>query len=571
MSILTPEELKILSQYITDPEGDIFCVTNLEGIVGAIYARYSRARGGFREVMLKEFIKEGMIDIQHASDLIDRVLVAYGDDSVGELEGAHLSIENISILATKEVEDRRIGGSPIEQSTRYVFYDQKDDQGRWKYYREPRIMVSAYAQEHEQTMDFIFQTYADLIEPMKAFYTQLKPIGEAEYDILGSGEKQHLNDLPEKDQKAFTITYNSDIRTKACDSLRSILPIATLTNMGLFGNGRFFQSMLSHLYTSPLSEAQALAKNAQTQLDKVIPKYVKRAKANEYIIANRQRMRAMAENIFTDIEPEQEQSIVLLDRAEQVISERINTLVMNQSLISSEQLTEILQQEFDHLTYAMMLYEFLPHPLWQILKIVRKLSAEQNAKLRQAYIGDRYSRRDRPGRALEAGYPYTFDLTTDFGTYKDLMRHRQTSQLRQAFSPRLGFIVSLDVKTAGFEEKVLACHERIAELYEKIYPDLPQEASYCTLHGHKVRWLMSFNEREAYHLLELRTTPQGHPQYRKVCQLMHEQIRQRSAWRAESMKFVDHNDYFWSRADSEARQRVQERKLGLDSQEEIKL
>src|SRR2546425_1147218 len=113
----TPEEIETLKAYVTDPTGDVFVIKNLPGIVGAAYARYSRAPGGFRQVFLKEFIKEGQIDAKRASELIERVLVAYGDDSVGELEGAHVSFENISILATKEIEDRRIGGSPIEQST----------------------------------------------------------------------------------------------------------------------------------------------------------------------------------------------------------------------------------------------------------------------------------------------------------------------------------------------------------------------------------------------------------------------------------------------------------------------
>ncbi|MFH0874035.1 MAG: FAD-dependent thymidylate synthase [Candidatus Komeilibacteria bacterium] len=560
--MFTPEEKAILKKYVTDPDGDVFCVQNLEGIVGAVYARYSRARGGFREVMLKEFIKEGLLDVEKASQLIERVLVAYGDDSVGELEGTHLSVENISVLATKEIEDRRIGGSPIEQSTRYVFYDQRDDQGQFRYYREPRIMASNHSKDYVETMDYIFQTYCDLIEPMKAYYQGLKSIDEAEYDVLGTGTKQKLADLnEEKDRKAFTVTYNSDIRTKACDSLRSILPIATKTNVGLFGNGRFFQWMLSHLYTSPLSEAAGVAQQAKNELDKVIPHYVKRAKKNDYRIKIREEMEKLTTELLSTVEPKEEDNITLFDHGEAVMAEEINTLVMQQSLVTADQLRELIKNEEDHLTYAMMLYEYCRHPLKQLLKIVRKLPLETKEKIRSTYIGERQTRRDRPYRALESGYRYTFDLVTDFGTYKDLMRHRMTSQLRQRFNPLLGFIVVEDIKRAGFEEKVLECHRRSAELYGQVVKDFPLEASYVTLHGHKVRWVMGFNEREAYHLLELRTTPQGHPQYRRVCQLMHKQIEANRAWRARAMKFVDHNDYFWSRADAEAKQRVGEKKL----------
>lgn len=569
MSKFTSEEIQLLKKYVTDPEGNVFCVTNLEGIVGAVYARYSRAKGGFREVLLKEFIQEGMVDIKKASDLIDRVLIAYGDDSVGELEGTHVSFENISILLTKEIEDRRIGGSPIEQSTRYVFYDQKDDQGRWKYYRSPKIMASSVADDYEKTMDYIFNTYSDLVEPMKAYYQTLKPLEEAEYDVLGTGDKQSYNELSEeKDQKAFRMTYNADIRTKACDSLRSILPLATTTNVGIFGNGRFFQGVLSHLYTSDLTEAQEVGKAAQAQLDQVIPKYVKRAQRNEYRVANRNNMRALAQDLFKDIEPKEGERLVLMDKGESYVAERLNELTMEKVVIRGDDLAEFMQEEKDNFMYALMLYEYLEHPLTQILSKVRRMSPETKEKIRDTYIGDRQTRRDRPYRALEAGYEYTFDMVTDYGTYKDLERHRMTSQLRQKFSPLLGFEVPQDIKDAGLEDKVLGCHERILELYEKLLEEVPEEASYATLHGNRVRYVMAFNEREAYHLLELRTTPQGHPQYRKVCQILHKLIENRSQWRADKMKFVDHNDYFWTRGDSEAKQRVKEKLLEQKNSDE---
>ena len=145
--MFTEEEKKLLKKYVTSVEDDVFAIKDMGGMVGAAYARYSRAKGGFREVLLKEFIKEGIIDPKHADELIERILVAYGDDSVGELEGAHISFENISMLATKEIEERRIGGSPIEQSTRYVFYDQKNDRGEWRYLRDESLTSAPFGKK----------------------------------------------------------------------------------------------------------------------------------------------------------------------------------------------------------------------------------------------------------------------------------------------------------------------------------------------------------------------------------------------------------------------------------------
>ncbi|MBI4091047.1 MAG: FAD-dependent thymidylate synthase [Candidatus Komeilibacteria bacterium] len=554
----THEEKKLLEPYVTSVDGDIFSVKAMHGMVGAAYARYSRAKGGFREVLLKEFIKEGVIDPVHAAELIERILIAYGDDSVGELEGAHVSFENISIVATKEIEERRIGGSPIEQSTRYVFYDQKIND-KYRYYREPRIMASPFAAEYEATLDFVFDTYCELIEPMKTYYQGLKAMDDAEYDINADGVKEKYADLTDpNDQKAFRVTYNADLRTKACDTLRALLPIATQTNVGIFGNGRFFQNVVTALYTSPFTEANQIGDAAFRELNKVIPAYVKRAKRNEYLIANHAAMQAIVDELLGGVAPQRvDENIDLLDYGDDAITERLK----EEPDFNASTVRHARQIEFDVFTITCMLYPYARHPFRQLRHIVRKLSEAHRMRIAAAYVGNRTTRRDRPYRAFESGYPYTFDLVTDFGTYKDLMRHRMNTQLRQRFSPLLGFAMPPDLEIAGHADKARECHVKVAALYEKMVPTQKEEASYVTLHGNYVRWLMGMNDREAFHLLELRTTPQGHPSYRKASQLMHQAIRKQSAWRADAMNFVDYNEYFWARGDAEARQRAKERTL----------
>ncbi|MFH0853151.1 MAG: FAD-dependent thymidylate synthase [bacterium] len=557
MAKFSPQEIELLKKYVTDPEGDVFCVTNMPGMVGAAYARYSRAKGGFRETLLKEFISEGVIDSEHAEKLIQRVLIAFGDDSVGELEGAHLSMENISMIATKEIEECRIGGSPIEQSTRYVFYEQKDDQGNYKYYTDPKIAQSQHAELFKQTMDRIFDIYAELIEPMKDYYKNLKPLDQAEYDILGTGEKQKLTYLDStKDQKAFRMTYNIDLKTRACDTLRYLLPLATKTNVGIFGNGRFFQGLISSLYSSQFSEIQNIGQSAMRELNKIVPAYVRRAQKDDYRMANETNMAELAKQLLSSETKQQVDEISLLDRGGQTIAKKLAGQEPSPELI-----TKLLEERYDNVNIALMLYAYSELPLIQIISLIESWPEDRKQKVAQTYIGQRRARRDRPYRAMESGYAYTFDLITDFGTYKDLMRHRMTSQLKQSYNPHLGFAMPEDLVKAGYQDKGQECHELSVKLYDALKPEFPTEAQYSALHGSKMRWVMAMNEREAYHLLELRTTPQGHRSYRKACQQMHKLIQKRSPWRAQAMKFVDHNDYDWARADSEAKQRVKERKL----------
>ncbi|HLC99652.1 MAG TPA: FAD-dependent thymidylate synthase [Patescibacteria group bacterium] len=536
MARFTLEELEVLKKYVTNPESNVFAVKGLPGIVGPAFARYSRAQGSFLETFLKEFVKDGILDAVKAAEVIERILIAYGDDSVGELEGAHLSMEQISNLATKEVEDRRIGGSPIEQSTRYVVYDQKDEIGRWRYLRPKEIMESSVAGEFETVMDELFQAYANLVEPMQEFYRKIKPIEESEYDILGRGTKQKRKDLTvEKDLKAFDRTYKFDIRTKTCDTIRILLPAATLTNVGLFGNGRYYQNLLSHLYTNELSEMHDIATKGHAALNQVIPTFVKRAKRNDFLVTTRFQMQKLADQILEKITPIEETSVRLFGRHD---------------------------CDLYYATLAMMLYPYSRHPFDQLYDIAKGLPQNLQQELLDTYIGDRKTRRDRPERALEAGYPLAFDLIGDFGIYRDLQRHRMLTQERQLLNPYLGFANNDDLHAAGFQSDVDAIREKVEELYEKVKLSCGRNvAQYVTLFGHRMRWSMGMNLREAEHLLELRTTPQGHPTYRRMCQEMASQILEVYPWAKNILKFVDYGQYQWARADSEARQRVMEKKL----------
>ena len=165
MSRFTEEEVATLTQFVSDPTGNVFAIfpRAMPGMIGAVFARYSRAQGGFRETLLKEFVREGNLDPQRADELVQRILIQYGDDSVQELESAWLSLEQISNVATKAIEDRRLGAY-IEQSSRYVFYDERDMKGRFRYYREPTIMASpVLAAHYTETLDFVFETYCRLI------------------------------------------------------------------------------------------------------------------------------------------------------------------------------------------------------------------------------------------------------------------------------------------------------------------------------------------------------------------------------------------------------------------------
>ena len=536
MTSFTADEIALLARYVSDPNENIFVVSGLTGIIGAVYARYSRSPTGFRETFLREFLNNGNLDPRRADELIERVLVAYGDDSVGELEGTHLSIENISILATKEIEDRRIGGSPIEQSTRYIIYNTKDDNGRFRFFRDPKIMASEFGQRCEDTLNFVFQTYSELVSLLHDYFKKLKPIEDTQYAIRAGDEREYmLSDLSEeRDLRAFRLTYKNDIKTKACDVTRVLLPAATLTNIGIFGNGRFFQGLLSHLYTLDAFEMNDIAARAHTALNTVMPRYVKRASRSYYLHSVDENMKDLSNSIFSSVTPDNDEDVVLLDNPKN-------------------------DKEYMDFLLAVMLYKYSLCPMRQIRSVISKLPDERKIEIFNTYICNRENRRNRPGRALEFGYPLTFDLTLDYGDYRDLERHRILTQERQMLTPDIDFVISDEIDAVGFRGRVNEAVERSAELYNLLKKDFPYEAQYAVLLGFKIRWMVGMNPREAMHMLELRTGKQGHPRYRAMCQSMHNLISQRWPLIGESMSFVDHRSYYWSRAESEAGQRRREK------------
>ena len=533
----SPEEIEILSRYVTNPSGDTFCV-NIPGLAGPIYARYSGATTGLRRTLLKEFLKDGQLNVSRTQELIERILNEYGDDSVGELEGAHLALEQVSNLMTKVVEDCRIGGSPIEQSTRYVFYYQKDYAGRYKYYRGPEIMDSAVGEEYTRTMDFIFDTYSAIVDPLTEYFKRLKPMEEAEYALRNPALMEKYSEMDsEVLKKQFRITYNADLKTKACDVLRGLLPASTLTNVGLYGNGRFYQNLLTRLYTHDLPECQRRGKEAHAELDKIIPKFVKRAKRDDYLMEREHQMRLVTEELLKNTPPEAEEECVLLPPASD-------------------------PQSLYEYTLGACLYAYCHHPLRQLMNIVRQMSYDTQEMVLRTYTGNRVHRRHRPGRAMEVGYPLTFDIQADFGAYRDLQRHRMLTQDRQFLHCGLGYNLEEELKIIGVQSKVEECFDRSANLYNRMKAELgPVIAQYAVLFGYRIRWMMGMNFREAMHMIELRTTPQGHPSYRHICQEMMKQIQTMHPQLAETIRFADFHEYYWARGESEARQRRKEREI----------
>jgi thymidylate synthase ThyX len=550
----TIEEENRLRPFFTNLERSVFGLKLPQEVAGALFSRYSRSTKSLRRTFLDEFLgdpelglkdllgnenpaSDGSTALKKARAFYERVLVGYGDDSVAQLGGAHLACENISNVAAKVLEDARIGIAPLEKSTRYVRFDQKDAAGQYLFYREPKIMASRHRDSYLEVMNLLFETYSKQMEPMLECVARLLPIEQLEVRDPSSGKALPYTET-QKDERLrrwAETAYRATVRAHACDVLRSYLPAATLTNVGMFGVGQAFEYLLSKFYSHELSEAKELGKAMHGEVNQLIPSFVKRAQLNEYLAETSAAAKALAAK-SANVRPLDTKEPVTLIEYDGAAEEKI---------------------------IAAMLYAHSRHPLEQLRQIAAKMSPENRRQILAEYFGKRRHRRDKLSRAFENVY-YTFDILGNLGLYRDLHRHRILTQERQDFTTVHGYDTPPEIEEAGFKNEFDDCMKRAADLYAEIFADLPSEAQYVVPFAYKIRWYMKMNLREALHMCELRTMPQGHPDYRFICQEMWRKIHDVHPTLAESGKFIDWQKYRLGRLQSEMR--TEYKKSALDSE-----
>ncbi len=518
----TPEEQEILRPFFSNMDKDIFVIKNLPEVVkGALFSRYSRTAKSVRRVLLDEFIKKpemgfsqivSPVDsitqadaIKKAEEFYDRVLVDYGDDSVAELGGAHIACENVSIIATKVLEDARIGLSPLEKSTRYVFFDQKENDS-YRFYREPVLMGSNFSDEYTQTMNLLFDIYAKMVEPIKKFMIERFP---------------RVDDVSDR-------AYQSTIRAKACDTIRGLLPAGTLTNMGIYGNGRAFEYLLIKMRASRLTEMRDISDTMKNELGTVIPSFVKRV-SDKHGDAYRDYMKKSHEN-----------------------TEKIASAFSKPENSDSSVILIDYDKDAEIKIISAILYPHTHLPESRIRAIVSGLSNEDRQNILRTYVSERANRRHRPGRAFENAY-YKFDIVGNYGMFRDLHRHRILTQERQMLTTNHGFDVSKELVESGLESQFKDAMIAAENAFDRISVKFPAEAQYVVPLAYKIRWYFLMNLREVYHLCELRSVRQGHPDYRLAAQRMFEEVRKVHPSLAAFANFLDTNTYDLERLEAEKR------------------
>jgi thymidylate synthase ThyX len=497
----TPEERAALEPHFTNLDKPVFALVNLpETVKGALFARYSRYPGTLRRLFLDEFAADMEAGVartydgaegERARKLYENVFLGYGDDSVAQLGGAHIATEWVSNVLTKALQRGRLAAY-LEQSTRYIPYDNEMPGGGYRYWRDDSL-----GPEYAEAMDCLFRTYSDALARTEQWAAERWPLGEGE---------------PKGPWKRAT-------RAKALDLLRGLLPASALSHVGIFATGQAYEQMLLRLLSSPLPEAREIGGMILTELQKVMPSFVARVDRPDrggewmhYLSERRTQAETWSKRLGLDRRDEAEAG-------------------------PSVRLLSVRGDEDDLL--AALLFESASVSEAEARDAVRVLPPDERARLLADLVGERSNRRHRPGRGFEA-VSYRFEIVSDYGAFRDLQRHRLLTVQWQTLGPDLGAGVPGELEEAGAADDYRAGLERSAAEYERIRTSVsPDLAPYALCLGYRIRYVLDMNAREAMHLIELRSGREGHPGYRAVAHELHAQIARVHPTVAAAMTFVD--------------------------------
>lgn len=529
----TESERAILDRYFTNIDGPVFAIRGLPEVVkGALFARYSRSPKSVRRLFLDEFASDGdpesvaddsrfqgeSVGVERAQGLYDRVFTQFGDDSVAQLGAAHLAVEQVSNVLTKILEWGRLA-SYLEQSTRYIFYDKKLGD-RYRYQMPPELAEHDLSERFATEMDWLFDTYSDVVARLVTYYEQL---------------------FPKQDGDSMFV-WKSTIRARACDDARGLLPASTQSNVGIFASGQAYEALLLRMTANPLAEVRWYSDAMLSELRKVIPSFMKRVDVPDrggkwvrYFEGIATAMETMGASL--DAVPDDSPTVTLVE----------------------------FDPDGERKVAAASLYAYSNLPDSQIRSLVASMSEDEIDKIFSDYIGDRTNRRHKPGRAMEQTF-YRFDILCDYGIFRDLQRHRMLTIEWQRLTPEHGYITPDAVVDVGAQALWDEAMGRTANLHATIADSAgSQVAQYAVPFANRIRFYMNLNAREAFHMLELRTQQGGHQDYRIVCQEMHRQIATVAGHKriAAAMSYVDHERYDLARLESERRAAGKRASLGL--------
>jgi thymidylate synthase ThyX len=464
-------------------------------------AKYSRSALSMRESLNE-------ISAQRAEQFLNTFYFQYGHRSIADLAHIAFAVERLSLLAAIVlVDEQRWDGQ--ERSTRY----QNFLKSGW--YLPDFGVDTGSAQLYRGTVENLFAAYQgtttavlDLLRRRIACPESLKP--EA---------------------------YERTLKARAFDVARYLLPLATNTSLGQIVSARTLETQVSRLLSHPVAEVRDLgiklreaatgpAWNVNAQASAA---FAERVAAADPVLAAEaaQFLSREVRTAPTLVKYAQPNDYEIQTRAElaQAAAEFLAGLPVAESpLVDLVERTETLEVELA----ATLLYSASHHPYRQIRDLVAGLPGARVLEFIELGLRHR-GKHDEVLRAFHAGAALRFDILMDIGGFRDMHRHRRSTQIIQNFTAQHGYespgagdlgggidILAEAGAAAGYQSAIEGAHRASAQIAAGPAPEAAQSALYLLPLATRIRSLFKMDFAEAQYISELRSAPAGHFSYRRV-------------------------------------------------------
>ena len=422
-------------------------------------ARYSRSPDSIVDSV--EWVRT-----HDSAKFLESFYFQYGHASIADLGHLTVCFEGISELAAIEIEDEQL-------------WDGQARSSRYQDFSQSNAVVPPDLPENQ------FEIYRGATNQLMSAYDA---IHERAFQKLCAKLPRPSDMKPE--------TYQRNLRARAFDVARYLLPLAVPTGLGQVTSIRSLERQIRRLKASDFEEVRDIADELAGALahpadcvwdaalpnDPIAPTLAHHAGPDEYARKVRDTLQLWAE----------------------------------QNLPPRKDLTAkpvVLLQPTDHICdiCATLLYPVTDRSYRELYQLASSWSKSQRIELMDLAIQGR-ERRDELTRHFRSA-PYVFDIIMDIGAYRDLHRHRRCQQFRQDYTNRLGYEVPALVEEAGllpeYQQALTAVDSALAQI-------APPAGQYLLPFAARSRFLFKMDFAELEYISRLRSGVKGHFSYRKI-------------------------------------------------------
>lgn len=417
----------------------------------------------------------------------------YGHASIADMAHISLGVEQISLWAAIVMLDEQLWDGQ-ERSTRYQPFRETG-------YAVPVGAPANYGEGAEFLMSQYEKTFARWVERLKE------------------------ENPPPPDLK--TQEYESSIRARAFDIARYYLFLGVNTSVGQITSARVLERQIARMLADPLPEVRALAEEMKVAATQSEPFDLDAERLAPLIDQVPEPLRSQIQTLMA---PEPVAPTLIKYAEPSVYQQTVWTDVaqMARELLSGmepdNEKPVVLTVESDPMQAAVagLLYRVSNLAYHQITQRVADLSTEQRREVFEAAL-KRRGPHDEWLREFQ-GAPLSFDILMDIGGFRDLHRHRRTSQVRQAFTTRHGASVPAPMEGTPEADQYLADMSRAAERVDQLSGWDSLQAHYLVPLGFRCRTLFRMDLAEAGYITRLRSKEGGHFSYRRVAYQMYQAL-----------------------------------------------